>query len=268
MGVANVQRPHIGHDVAPGRDLDLHAQRGQHTGQIGDGLLQRKILARDARTRPRGQTRQQQGLRVGIEIIHRLDHEHRSGLDRLLHRATIDRTQDALAILVRDVGRQFDLDLDRLLIAIFRIDDIVLRQPNVLSRNRPRIAVHLHEIRCAQGRRGQKVVERPWCRTVAFVANRLIGNDREVIEARFETKPIEKLDLDFHGLVNRIQNGWAAIVRVFGANDLPGWYGSCGPAFLSVLGRGVCQSKDRRIRGISRFPTISAYPSTTRSAVR
>jgi hypothetical protein len=45
MRIADVQRPDIGHDVAPGGDLDLHAQIGQNAGHVGDGLLQRQILA-------------------------------------------------------------------------------------------------------------------------------------------------------------------------------------------------------------------------------
>jgi hypothetical protein len=45
MRVADMQRPHVGHDIAPRGDFDLDAQVGQRR-HIGDGLLQRQILAR------------------------------------------------------------------------------------------------------------------------------------------------------------------------------------------------------------------------------
>ncbi len=34
--------------------------------------------------------------------------------------------------------------------------------------------------------------------TVAFIANRLIGDHREVIELGFKSKVVEKVNLDFH----------------------------------------------------------------------
>jgi hypothetical protein len=61
-----------------------------------------------------------------------------------------------------------------------------------------RIAVQLHEVSRTQGRRSQKVIERPRCRAVALVADGLVGDDREVVEFGFEAKLVEKVDLDFH----------------------------------------------------------------------
>jgi hypothetical protein len=61
-----------------------------------------------------------------------------------------------------------------------------------------RIAVQLHEVRRTQCRRSQEVIERPRRRPVALVANRLIGDHREVIELGFKSKLVEKVDLDFH----------------------------------------------------------------------
>jgi hypothetical protein len=46
MRIADMQRPHIGHQIAPRGDFDLDAQARQHPRHIGDGLLQRQILAR------------------------------------------------------------------------------------------------------------------------------------------------------------------------------------------------------------------------------
>jgi hypothetical protein len=77
----------------------------------------------------------QQGLGIGIEIVHFLDHELRPGLHHLLYRAALDGTQDALAVLGGDIRRQFDLDLEDLLVAVFRVDNIVLRQADVVGGN-------------------------------------------------------------------------------------------------------------------------------------
>ena len=60
-------------------------------------------------------------------------------------------------------------------------------------------AVQLHEVSRTQGRRGQKVIERTRRRAVALVADGLVGDDREIVELGFETKLVEKIDLDFHG---------------------------------------------------------------------
>src|SRR5471032_2687187 len=77
----------------------------------------------------------QQGLRIGVQVFHFFDHELRAGLHDFFHRATVDRTQDALAVLGRDIGRQLDLDLEDLLVAVFRINDIVLRQADIFGWN-------------------------------------------------------------------------------------------------------------------------------------
>src|SRR5690606_14427694 len=112
--------------------------------------------------------------------------------------ATVDGTQDALTVLVRDVRRQLDLDLENLVVAVFRVDDVVLRQANILRGNIARLAVQLHKVRRTQRRRSQEVIEWPRCRPVAVVADGLVGNDREVIELGFKPKVVEKVDLNFH----------------------------------------------------------------------
>ena len=209
-----MQRPDIGDDIAPGGDLDLHPQPGEDARHIGDGLLQRQILAQDAGTRLRAGCREQQCLGIGIQVVHFLDHEFRPGLHHFLYRAALDRTQDALAVLVRNIRRQLDLDLEDLFVAVLRVDNVVLRQADIIGGDIARAAVQLHEIRCAQGRGGQEVIERPRRRAVALVADGLIGHHREVIELRFEAKVVEKVDLDFHGTITGLWAGdEAAIIR-------------------------------------------------------
>jgi len=119
-------------------------------------------------------------------------------LHDLLYGAAVDGTQNALTVLFRDICRQFDLNLENLVVAVFRVNNVVLRQADVFRGNVAGRAVQLYEIRRTQRRRSQKVVEWAWSRTIAFVANRLIGNDREIIELGFKSKVVEKVDLDFH----------------------------------------------------------------------
>ena len=199
MRIADVQRPHVRHQIAPRRDLDLDAQVRQHLRHVGDRLLQRQILAEDVGVGVRIRIQRQQGLGIGVQVLHLLDHELRPGLHHLLHGAALDRAQDALAVLVGDVGRQLDLDLEDLLVAVLRIDDVVLRQADVVGGDVARFAVQLHEVGRAQRRRRQEVIERTGRRAVALVADGLIGDDREVVELGFETKLVEEVDLDFHG---------------------------------------------------------------------
>src|SRR5690606_9475918 len=119
------------------------------------------------------------------------------------------------AIFGRDICRQLDLDLEYLLIAVFRIDDVVLREPDVFRRDIACTAVQLHEVSCAQRRGGQKIIEGTRCRTVAFIANRLVGDYREIIELGFETQLVEKVDFNFHQDFPQrgAQKGVAAIIR-------------------------------------------------------
>jgi hypothetical protein len=103
-----------------------------------------------------GRGQRQQRLGIGVEVFHFFDDELRAFLHHFLHRAAVDRAQDALAVFFGDIFRQLDLDLENLLVAVFRIDDIVLRQADIFGRNIARIAIQLHEIRRAQGRRARK----------------------------------------------------------------------------------------------------------------
>jgi hypothetical protein len=152
MRVADMQRPHIGNDVAPGSDLDLDAQFGQQARHVGDGLLQWQVLAQDVGAHAGFGLEGQQGLRIGVQAFHFLDDKFRPLLHHLLDGTALDRAQDAAAVGLFDVGRQFDLDLEGLLVAVFRVDDIVLGQPDVLGRDIARIAVQLHEVSRAQRR--------------------------------------------------------------------------------------------------------------------
>ena len=210
MRVADVQRPDIGYQVAPRGDLDLDAQPGEQGRHVGDGLFQRQVLAGDEGLCAGVRVEGQQRLRVGVEILDFLDDELGAGLHHFLDRAAVDRAQDAEAVLLGNVRRQLDLDLESLLVAVFRIDDVVLRQADVLGRDVARVAVELDEVGRAQGRRGQEVIERPRRRAVAFIADRLIGDDGEVVELGFLTKLVEKIDLDFHAGIQkrRLQRGF------------------------------------------------------------
>ncbi|MNP51655.1 hypothetical protein D3C76_1459960 [compost metagenome] len=49
--IADMQRPHVGHDIAPRGDFNLHAQAGQDARHVGDGLFQRQVLADDVGAR-------------------------------------------------------------------------------------------------------------------------------------------------------------------------------------------------------------------------
>ncbi|MNX57846.1 hypothetical protein D3C86_886710 [compost metagenome] len=196
--IADMQRPHVGHDIAPRSDFDLHAQAGQNARHVGDGLLQRQVLAGDIGARFRNGSRHQQRLGIGVEVFHLFDHELRPGLHHFFHGATVDGTQDALAVLVGNIRRQLDLNLENLVVAVFRVNDVVLRQADILGGNIARLAVQLHKVSRAQRRRSQEVIERTRCRTIALVANRLVGHHREVVELGFKSKVVEKIDLDFH----------------------------------------------------------------------
>ena len=198
MRVADVQRPHVRHDVAPGRDFDLDAEVRQQPRHIGDGLFQRQVLARNIGGRVGGRLQRQQCLRIRIQVLDFLDHELGPRLHHLFYGTAVDRTQDPLAVLLRNVRRQLDLDLEDLLVTVLRVDDIILRQANIVGGDIAGIAVQLHEVRCAQGRRGQKIIERARRRAIALVTDRLIRDDREVIELGFQTQLVEKVDLDFH----------------------------------------------------------------------
>ncbi len=40
IGITDMQRPDVRYDITPGRDLDFHAQIGELTRHIGNGLFQ------------------------------------------------------------------------------------------------------------------------------------------------------------------------------------------------------------------------------------
>ena len=121
-----MQRPYMRHNIAPGGDLDLHAQAGQGTAHIDDGLLQRQVLAFDPGAACACGITHQQRLGIFIDIVHGFDLKLGAGLHYLLYRATINCAQNALAVLVGDIVRQLDLDLEDLVVTVFRVDDVVL----------------------------------------------------------------------------------------------------------------------------------------------
>ena len=126
MGIADMQGPHVGYDIAPGSNFDLDTQIRQQRRHIGDGFFQRQIFPRNVRTDIGSGLQSQQRLGIGIQILDFLNHKLGSGLHDLLYCATFNRTQDAAAVYFRDVRWQLNLNLECLLIAVFRIDNIVL----------------------------------------------------------------------------------------------------------------------------------------------
>ena len=207
MRIADMQRPDVGHDIAPRSDLNLHAELGHDARHIGDGFFQRQVLAGNVGAGSRH--RHQQGLGVGIQVVDFFDDELRALLNHLLHGAAVDGAQNAQAILLGDIRRQFDLDLEDLRVAVFRVNDVVLRQADVVGGDIARVAIQLHKVRRTQRRRGQEVIKRPRRRAIALVADGLVSHHREVIELGFKSEVVEKLDLDFHaGLPEYGLNEW------------------------------------------------------------
>ena len=189
----------MGHDIAPGGDLDLHAQVFEDGAHVGDGLLQRQILALDKGAVFLVRLHHQQRLGILVQVVHFLDLELRPGLDHLLHCAAINGAQNPLAVLVGNILRQLHLNAEDLVVAVLRIDDVVLRQADIVGGDIPCLAVHLHEIGRAHGRRRQEIVKRAGRRTITLVADGLVGDDGEVVELGFQSKVIEEVDVDFHG---------------------------------------------------------------------
>ena len=64
----------------------------------------------------------------------------------------VDEAQNTLAVFGRDIRRQLNLNLEYLLITVFRIDNIILRQSDILGRNIASVAVQLHKVSRTQSR--------------------------------------------------------------------------------------------------------------------
>ena len=103
--IADMQGPHMGDDIAPGGDLDLHPQFFEDGAHVGDGLLQRQVLALDKGAVRVIRRHHQQRLGVLVQVVHFLDLEFRPGLDHLLHGAAVDGAQNALPVLVGNILR-------------------------------------------------------------------------------------------------------------------------------------------------------------------
>ena len=173
-GVAYVQGPHVGHNVAPGGNLDLHAEIREDASHVGNGLLQGQVLALDIGVAVAARGSGEQGLGVFVQVFHHFNLEIRAGLHHFFHGATVDGADDALAVLVRNVFRQFHLNLENLLVAVFRVYNVVLRQADVICGNIPGVAVNLHKVGRAHGGRGQEIIKGAGCRAIAFVADGLV----------------------------------------------------------------------------------------------
>ena len=186
------------HNVAPGGNLDLHAQVFKDASHVGDGLLQGQVLAFDKGLGAAFRLGHQQCLGVRVQVLDGFNLEGRAGLDHFFHGAAVDRAQDALAVFLRNVLGQFHGDLEDLVVAVFRVHDVVLGQADILGGNVPCQAVDSDKVGCTQGRGGQEVVERAGRRAVALVANRLVRYDGEIVKLGFKSEVLEKVDVDFH----------------------------------------------------------------------
>ena len=186
MRIADMQRPHVRHNIAPGGDLDLDTQASQYAGHIGNGLFQRQVFASDIGLRLGCRLHRQQGLRVGIQVSHFFNDKVRASLHHFFHRTAVYRTQNTNTVFFRNIGRQLDLYFENLLVAVFRVHNIVVRQADIVGGDIARAAIQLHKISRTQGRRSQKIIERARRRAIAFIADRLVGNHREVIKLGFQ----------------------------------------------------------------------------------
>src|SRR5690554_624880 len=141
----------MGDNVAPGGNFNLHAEAGKNATHIGNGLLQRQVFTFYVGIFTPFWLDRQQRLSVFIEVINDFDLEVRAGLHNFLNRAAVDGAHDSLAVLLGQVVRQLYLNLENLFVAVFRINNVVLGQADVIGWNIPRQAVHLYKVGGAQG---------------------------------------------------------------------------------------------------------------------
>src|SRR5690606_29799791 len=95
-GIANAQRPDMGHNVAPGGDFDFHAQVRQYAAHVGNGGFQGQILAFDVGIGFAFRLDSEQCLGVFIQVFHHFNLEIRAGLHSFFDGAAVDRAQNAL----------------------------------------------------------------------------------------------------------------------------------------------------------------------------
>lgn len=134
----------------------------------------RSCLERGAAAGGRGAGHQQR-LGVGIEVVDLLDDELGPACTTFFT-VQRSRSEDALAVLLRDVG-QFHLDLEDLPVAVLRVDiDVVLRQAWRLPVGMLRVWQYsLTKCAAHSADDARKWAERPRRGAVALVADRLVA---------------------------------------------------------------------------------------------
>ena len=163
MRIANVQRPHIGNDVTPRGNFNLDAEVGQDARHVGNGLLQGQIFAQNEGAALGIRLEAEQGLSVFIQVGHFFDDKFRAFLHHFFNGTALNGIKDATSVYFRNVRWQLHLNFEDLLVAVFGINNVVLRKSNVLSGNVAGVAIQLHKVGSAQSRGSQKVVERAGC---------------------------------------------------------------------------------------------------------
>ena len=117
-----------------------------------------------------------------------------------LYGAALHGAQDALAIPGGERLRQFDLDFEDLVVAVFGIDDVVMRHANIMRGDIACHTIHFGKIGRAQCRGSEEIVEGSGGRAIAFVTDGLISDNRKVIKAGLYPQVVEKLNVYFHEL--------------------------------------------------------------------
>ena len=148
-------------------------------------MFQWQVFAQDESTAVGIGLKAEQSLSIGIQIGHFFNDKFRPLLHHFFNGTSLNGIQDAAAVHFRNIGWQLHLYFEDLRVAVFRINNVVLRQANVLGGDVAGITVQLHKVGRAQSRRSQKVVKGARRRAIALVANGLVGHDREVVELGF-----------------------------------------------------------------------------------
>ncbi len=117
----------MGNDVAPRSDFNLDAQISQQTRHIGYSLLQGQVFASDKGACVRVWLQAEQSLCVSIQTLYFFNNELRPGLYNFFDGTALYGAQNTAAIYFGNIRWQLNLNLEDLLIAVFRINNIILR---------------------------------------------------------------------------------------------------------------------------------------------
>ena len=90
------------------------------------------------------------------------------------------------------------MDIKVLLIAVIRVNVVVLINFDVSCINVPGLAIDLYKVGSAENRRGEKVVKRARGHPVTMVTHGLITHDRVVIEICLKLQVFKVFDVNEH----------------------------------------------------------------------